>query len=315
MDELTLEGKKYLSSKRAAKITGYAKDYIGQLCREGRVTARLVGRGWYVLEDSIREHRFGNDDSVNNKTDVLINGNQDLIHAEEQKAQKIRYTAETTVPIQTIVHKHSFISSEIDHLKQQEQSIQYEMRGVSSMQDMWHEWFYATPSKEELPTNKSSTSIEKENQHTGKANDFNENLINEDRDAQQVQVSKILNRPNEGGVIHNGEWQEFINHAPLLGRKASRLEHSAHTKNTYTAIQKPLSTPVGTQHAAYELKISAVSTRISNKFINLALMCLAVLIVSYAAISVLSASQKQVHTGPLWYSVNYIGGVRAFVNK
>ena len=59
MDELTISDKIYISSKRAAEITGYAKDYIGQLCREGRVEATLVGRSWYVLESSLRAHRFG----------------------------------------------------------------------------------------------------------------------------------------------------------------------------------------------------------------------------------------------------------------
>lgn len=59
MDEILIEEKKYVSSKRAAKVTGYAKDYIGQLCREGRVPARLVGRSWYVLETAIHDHRFG----------------------------------------------------------------------------------------------------------------------------------------------------------------------------------------------------------------------------------------------------------------
>ena len=59
MEELTIEDKKYVSSKRAAQMTGYAKDYIGQLCREGRVPARLVGRNWYVLEAAIQDHRFG----------------------------------------------------------------------------------------------------------------------------------------------------------------------------------------------------------------------------------------------------------------
>ncbi len=59
MDEITLDDKKYVSSKQAAKLTGYAKDYVGQLCREGRVQARLVGRSWYVLESSIKDHRFG----------------------------------------------------------------------------------------------------------------------------------------------------------------------------------------------------------------------------------------------------------------
>ncbi|MEK9160539.1 MAG: hypothetical protein AAB440_00685 [Patescibacteria group bacterium] len=64
MDDLVIEGKTYLSSKRAAEVTGYAKDYVGQLCREGRVEARLVGRSWYVLEGSIREHRFGENEDV-----------------------------------------------------------------------------------------------------------------------------------------------------------------------------------------------------------------------------------------------------------
>jgi hypothetical protein len=65
MDEILIDEKKYISSKQAAKLTGYAKDYVGQLCREGRVPARLVGRSWYVLESAIQDHRFGpgNEDS------------------------------------------------------------------------------------------------------------------------------------------------------------------------------------------------------------------------------------------------------------
>lgn len=59
MDEILIDERKYVSSKQAAKVTGYAKDYIGQLCREGRVPARLVGRSWYVLETAIHDHRFG----------------------------------------------------------------------------------------------------------------------------------------------------------------------------------------------------------------------------------------------------------------
>jgi hypothetical protein len=61
MDELIIDDKRYISSKQAAKVTGYAKDYIGQLCREGRVPAQVVGRSWYVLESAIRDHRFGNE--------------------------------------------------------------------------------------------------------------------------------------------------------------------------------------------------------------------------------------------------------------
>ena len=70
MDEILIDEKRYISSKQAAKITGYAKDYIGQLCREGRVPARLVGRSWYVLESAIQDHRFGNSAIESGETEV-----------------------------------------------------------------------------------------------------------------------------------------------------------------------------------------------------------------------------------------------------
>ncbi|MBI2618361.1 helix-turn-helix domain-containing protein [Candidatus Kaiserbacteria bacterium] len=45
---LMLDGKEYISSKRAAELMGYTQDYIGQLCRTGKIEARQVGRGWYI---------------------------------------------------------------------------------------------------------------------------------------------------------------------------------------------------------------------------------------------------------------------------
>jgi hypothetical protein len=74
MDEIIIEDKKYISSKQAAKITGYAKDYVGQLCREGRVPARLVGRSWYVLETAIQDHRFGDPEPVVEKDTTKDSG-------------------------------------------------------------------------------------------------------------------------------------------------------------------------------------------------------------------------------------------------
>ena len=58
-DSLTLEGRKYVSSGRAARLYGYTKDYVGQLCRSGKLDAQLIGRSWYVSEDSIRKHKLG----------------------------------------------------------------------------------------------------------------------------------------------------------------------------------------------------------------------------------------------------------------
>jgi len=53
MEELVLEGKKYVSAKRAAKLTGYTKDYVGQLCRAGKLPAQMVGRNWYIEASSV----------------------------------------------------------------------------------------------------------------------------------------------------------------------------------------------------------------------------------------------------------------------
>ena len=57
MDELIFAGNKYISSKRAAKLTGYATDYIGQMCRGGNMDCRLVGRNWYIKETAVIEQR------------------------------------------------------------------------------------------------------------------------------------------------------------------------------------------------------------------------------------------------------------------
>jgi hypothetical protein len=57
MDELIFAGNKYISSKRASKLTGYTTDYIGQMCREDKINCRLVGRNWYVNDIAIREQK------------------------------------------------------------------------------------------------------------------------------------------------------------------------------------------------------------------------------------------------------------------
>lgn len=53
MDELEIKGRKYISSKRASELTGYAKDYIGQLARAGKIPGTRVGRAWYVEEKTL----------------------------------------------------------------------------------------------------------------------------------------------------------------------------------------------------------------------------------------------------------------------
>lgn len=57
MEYLTLGEKTFVKANKIASDLGYTADYIGQLCRAGKVEAKLVGRTWYVEESSIKQHR------------------------------------------------------------------------------------------------------------------------------------------------------------------------------------------------------------------------------------------------------------------
>lgn len=119
MDEIVIEEKKYISSKQAAKVTGYAKDYIGQLCREGRVPARLVGRSWYVLESAIQDHRFGNPE-----VDEPVKA---------QEAPQRASSAPTWEPPRYEALSNEILPS-VNRLQESDES-------TGGIQDSWKEWF------------------------------------------------------------------------------------------------------------------------------------------------------------------------------
>ncbi len=56
MDEIIVAGKRYISSKRASALSGYAKDYVGQLIRQGKIPGTRVGRAWYADMEAILKH-------------------------------------------------------------------------------------------------------------------------------------------------------------------------------------------------------------------------------------------------------------------
>lgn len=56
-DIFIIEGKKYISSRRASEMSEYSSDYIGQLCRANKLDCKMVGRTWFVTEESIHLHK------------------------------------------------------------------------------------------------------------------------------------------------------------------------------------------------------------------------------------------------------------------
>lgn len=63
-NEIYFDGDKYISAKRAAEITGYTSDYVGQLSRTGKVNSKLVGRTRFVEGRGIIEYAKNNSGKV-----------------------------------------------------------------------------------------------------------------------------------------------------------------------------------------------------------------------------------------------------------
>ena len=47
---------KLISLKKAAKISGYAPDYLGYLIRKGKLEGKRVGRDWFTTEEALRAY-------------------------------------------------------------------------------------------------------------------------------------------------------------------------------------------------------------------------------------------------------------------
>jgi hypothetical protein len=61
---LTLDGKTYISSRRASELTKYSNDYIGQLCREEKISAKRIGRTWFIQEESLLNYKKSSDEQI-----------------------------------------------------------------------------------------------------------------------------------------------------------------------------------------------------------------------------------------------------------
>ena len=72
-DTYTNQGKNYISSKRASEISDYSSDYVGQLCREGKLDCDRVGHIWFITEDSLRAHmtRVWSEDALRGRANNL----------------------------------------------------------------------------------------------------------------------------------------------------------------------------------------------------------------------------------------------------
>lgn len=138
MDEIVIGEKKYISSKQAAKATGYAKDYVGQLCREGRVPARLVGRSWYVLESAIQDHRFGDPQNEPEEPEKVVREEKPTLQSTWESPRYEASKAEE-LPSVNLLQRSTRSEEGVGAGPQNtaEESPEYAQR----LQDTWQAWF------------------------------------------------------------------------------------------------------------------------------------------------------------------------------
>lgn len=152
MKELTLDGKKFLSTKRAAEITGYTTDYVGQLARQGKIDAQLVGRNWYIGEDSITTHKFG-------EAQVSIRKEE-----EERHAPKLEVLVSSASDVLENIETEESPVQKISINREVEESNGEEV--LTEMQGAWQEWYRAQRS---VPTEEEEVFLSKGEQESEEA--------------------------------------------------------------------------------------------------------------------------------------------------
>jgi hypothetical protein len=87
MEVISIDNKEYVRASQLAKRFKYTTDYIGQLCRSGKVDSKLVGRTWYVNPESLEEHRGTR--YVKTSSDEKTNGTNVKIKISRQDVESV----------------------------------------------------------------------------------------------------------------------------------------------------------------------------------------------------------------------------------
>ena len=83
---MVLDGIEYVRASVIAKRFRYTADYVGQLCRNKKIDARLVGRSWYVNPLSMDEYRAGRHQKreATQQTEFVAEESANITHTQVQ---------------------------------------------------------------------------------------------------------------------------------------------------------------------------------------------------------------------------------------
>ena len=111
-DSLILEHKKFISAKQASVLLGYAQDYVGQLCREGKIESKMVGRTWFVSEESILNHKISN---LKKSIDPRI---QEILNIKKVSDEQTQNVVENNISEKSVGEKVNYEKTNSDIIDQ-----------------------------------------------------------------------------------------------------------------------------------------------------------------------------------------------------
>ena len=117
-EELYLGEKKFISSKRAAGATGYASDYISQLCRKNKIPAKLLGKTWFVEEEALLKYKKDSLLAMKERGNALpkISPIQKVEIREEETEEKVSDESDLILSKTPPVFSETKIKTEIENL-------------------------------------------------------------------------------------------------------------------------------------------------------------------------------------------------------
>lgn len=154
MEEISFKGENYVKASVLARKYGYTADYVGQLCRSDQVKATLVGRSWYVNEESLLEHRKGRYRSTLAKSKEMVRklAEERVVHQPKPMNVKriVRYENDEEDLLPTLREKE-VVADRVEETELVEEDVSPESKEVSFDADIPEEETVTEPETYSVP--------------------------------------------------------------------------------------------------------------------------------------------------------------------
>ena len=102
-DEIFFDGIRHISANDAAASSGFTRDYIARLCRDGKVRGRRIGKNWYVDHNSFQSFLVGQEYAKSRRNESLVQERRREYHDtnDTNKSRNQQMATNNTNPIRS----------------------------------------------------------------------------------------------------------------------------------------------------------------------------------------------------------------------